>query len=74
MIGRLVSNELYRIWKEPGMACSKYYPSRCLEVVKKIAEMLGQDSKCPGGDSNQALLQVQSFAATPVLYIAIAVH
>jgi hypothetical protein len=41
----------------------KYYPGICLEGLRKTSKDIGQDSRCPGSDSNQASPEYMSEAS-----------
>lgn len=56
--GRRMIDALERIWKEPVVVWSRYYPD--IYIWKQTMKNLNQDSQCHGQDSNQALLKDKS--------------
>jgi hypothetical protein len=57
-----MNDELERIWKEAPVAYSRYYPSICLEKLRKTTKTLSQNSRSPVRDSNLALSKYMSRA------------
>jgi hypothetical protein len=57
-----MNHELERIWKKVVVAYSSYYTGICLEELRKTMKKHGQDSRCPGRDSNQASPKYESRA------------
>jgi hypothetical protein len=47
MLGRMVNNELERIWKEAVMAQSRDSPFICLEELRKTPTELSHDNQFP---------------------------
>jgi hypothetical protein len=51
-----MEDEFYRIWKEAVVAYSRYYPSICLEGMKKAIKHLSQGSWYPAEIRTKRLL------------------
>jgi hypothetical protein len=47
-----VNNELKIMYKEAVLAWLSSFPGICMEILVKITENLGMDSRCAGEDSN----------------------
>jgi hypothetical protein len=53
MVGLLIIDDLERIWAEAVVACSRYYADIGLRTEENH-EIISQDSRYPGRDSNRA--------------------
>jgi hypothetical protein len=60
MLGRLVNNELERLWKEAVMTQSRDSPIICLEELRKAPTELSHDNQFPERDSNMASTEFKS--------------